>query len=38
MAKKEEALCNTTLSWDEKYPASYVFNPSKVFEKWNKKK
>jgi hypothetical protein len=36
MAKKIEAICKTTLSWDEKYPASYVFNPSKVFEKWKK--
>jgi hypothetical protein len=22
------------LSWDEKYPASYVFVPSPVFKKW----
>ena len=25
-----------TLSWDEKYPASYVFVPSPVFAKWKK--
>lgn len=36
LAKKIEKLCKSTLTWDEKYPASYDFNPSKIFE--NRKK
>ena len=30
--------CRTTLSWDEKYPASYEYKPSPVFAKWAKEK
>jgi hypothetical protein len=27
---------NCTISWDEKYPVTYKFTPSPVFEKWRK--